>query len=89
MDANNSEQTQPLEEASPLPQDISERHYSALQKEFSKKKPNKAVVNQYLNLDFKERRKFVETMPKALRPAKVLERYPCFKDVTEVSFLAN
>lgn len=38
-----------------------------------------------LNLDFQERRKFVEQTPKTLRPAKVIEKYSCFKDANEVS----
>jgi hypothetical protein len=70
-----------------LSQDISERHYRALQKEQQKKKPNKAVINQYLNLDFVQRRDFVEKTARSQRPAKLLEKYSCFKDATEVSYI--
>jgi hypothetical protein len=63
---------------------VQERHYTALNKEQKKRKPNKSVINIYLNAEFVSRRQCFETTPKEGRPRKVLDDYPCLKDPYEV-----
>lgn len=64
---------------------IDGRHYAALNKEQRKTKPNKVILNKYLNVQFPSRRKYLETMAKDDRPKTILNDYPCFKDPCEVS----
>ena len=66
---------------------ISARHYKALDKEQRKVKPNKSVINMYLNLEFTARRNFLEQTNKESRPDHIFEAYPCFKDPNEVSII--
>ena len=56
---------------------VQERHYKALNKEQRKGKPNKSVINTYLNAEFASRRKYIETTPKEGRRRKILDDYPC------------
>ncbi|XP_028414921.1 uncharacterized protein LOC114538008 [Dendronephthya gigantea] len=60
------------------------RHYSALEREQRKCKPNPKVINKYLNLEFSSRRQLIQETKKDERPSKILELYPCFKDPNEV-----
>ena len=62
------------------------RFYVALDKEQRKGKPNKAVINRYLNLEFESRSCLLESTKRELRVSKILELYPCFKDPVEVCF---
>ena len=63
---------------------IMARHYTSLDKEQRKTKPNKAVINKYLNLELASRRRLLEITKKEARPGKIFEAYPCFKDPVEV-----
>ncbi|KAK5866170.1 hypothetical protein PBY51_020380 [Eleginops maclovinus] len=62
------------------------RHYRTLQTMFESKKPNKAAVSQLLNLEFPARRKFIDsdTIREQQRPGKILEAYPCFRDLDHI-----
>jgi hypothetical protein len=59
------------------------RHYSALEKEQKKGKPNPLVINKYLN-EFASRRQLIQETAKDERPHIILELYPCFKHPNEV-----
>ena len=63
---------------------IDERHYNSLNKEQKKKKPNKSVINKYLNMEFVSRRNRLQATVKESRPQFIIENYPCFKDPSEV-----
>ena len=63
---------------------VSARHYSALEKEQKKGKPNPLVINKYLNLEFASRRQLIQETAKDERPHIILELYPCFKHPNEV-----
>ena len=65
--------------------EVMRRHYSALIKETERKKPNKAVVNSYLNKEFSARRNWLQGVSAGERVEKLLNAYPCFKDHVEVS----
>ena len=70
-----------------LNEDISDRHYQSLNKEQRKLRPNKDVINKYLDLKFASRKKVLQETPKEERPSKILEAYPCFTDASEVTKL--
>ncbi|CAB4010893.1 Hypothetical predicted protein [Paramuricea clavata] len=63
---------------------IDERHYASLNKEQRKSKPNKAVVNKYLNVKFASRKECLQATRKEDRPRFIIDTYPCFKDPSEV-----
>ena len=71
--------------------DITRRHYMALQKEQIKGKPNPVVINKFLNLDFNSiqfnsRRELLKETIKENRHIILLERYPCLKNTNEVKW---
>ncbi|XP_055359365.1 uncharacterized protein LOC129603207 isoform X1 [Betta splendens] len=59
------------------------RHYRTLQEMYKSKKPNKAAVTHLLNLEFESRRRFIvsDVLKEHDRPTKVLEAYPCFREL--------
>ena len=63
------------------------RHYKTLQEMYKKPKPNQDAVRQILDLEFQARRAFTDsdTLREEDRPAKILEAYPCFKELHHVS----
>lgn len=63
------------------------KHYSALQALFKRKNPNYQNVSQLLDLEFAARREFIDsdTIREEDRPEKILEAYPCFKNIDHVS----
>lgn len=64
------------------------RHYRTLQEMYKSKKPNKAAVTQVLDLEFEARRRFIDSdaLKEHDRPTKILEAYPCFREVDHVSY---
>ncbi|XP_063751442.1 uncharacterized protein LOC134872193 [Eleginops maclovinus] len=61
------------------------RHYKTLQELYRSKKPNKASVIHLLNLEFESRRRFIaDALREQDRPMKILEAYPCFREVDHV-----
>ncbi|KAI5099331.1 hypothetical protein C0J45_11470 [Silurus meridionalis] len=62
------------------------RHYRTLQEVYKRPKPNKDAVAQLLDLEFEARRAFIDsdTLKDQDRPAKIIEAYPCFKDLNHV-----
>uniref|UniRef100_A0A3B5A8Q3 Si:ch211-208g1.1 n=1 Tax=Stegastes partitus TaxID=144197 RepID=A0A3B5A8Q3_9TELE len=62
------------------------RHYKTLQETYKTKKPNKATVTQVLDLEFQSRRLFIDSdaVKEQERPTKILEAYPCFREVDHV-----
>lgn len=54
---------------------------------YKKQKPNQDAVSQILDLEFQARRAFIDsnTMKEEERPTKILDAYPCFKDLHNVS----
>ncbi|XP_055359366.1 uncharacterized protein LOC129603207 isoform X2 [Betta splendens] len=65
------------------------RHYRTLQEMYKSKKPNKAAVTHLLNLEFESRRRFIvsDVLKEHDRPTKVLEAYPCFRELDHGSSL--
>lgn len=63
------------------------RHYKTLQEMYKSKKPNKAAVTHLLDLEFESRRRFItsDILKEQDRPTKILEAYPCFREVDHVS----
>lgn len=63
------------------------RHYKTLQEMFKSKKPNKAAITHLLNLEFESRRRFItsDVLKEQDRPTKILEAYPCFRELDRVS----
>ena len=63
------------------------KHYKTLQTLYKRKNPNHQDVSHLLDLEFVARRAFVDsnTIREEDRHEKVLEAYPCFKDVGHVS----
>ncbi|XP_063061676.1 uncharacterized protein LOC134454542 isoform X1 [Engraulis encrasicolus] len=61
------------------------RHYKTLSNMYNKPnaKPNQNDVAQILDLEFEARRAFIDSdvTKEEDRPAKILDAYPCFKDV--------
>ncbi|KAF7644113.1 hypothetical protein LDENG_00227740 [Lucifuga dentata] len=62
------------------------RHYKTLKEMYKSKKPNKAAVTHLLNLEFKSRRRFItsDVLKEQDRPTKILEAYPCFREVDHI-----
>ncbi|XP_028297235.1 uncharacterized protein LOC114459069, partial [Gouania willdenowi] len=62
------------------------RHYKTLQTLYKRKNPNHQDVSHLLDLEFVARRAFIDsnTVREEDRPKKVLEAYPCFKDIGHV-----
>ncbi|CAL8282902.1 unnamed protein product [Boreogadus saida] len=62
------------------------RHYTTLQKLYRKTKQNRDDVAQLLDLEFEGRRAFIDsdTMREQDRLAKILEAYPCLRDIDHV-----
>ncbi|KAM9733329.1 uncharacterized protein ACNS7B_015472 [Menidia menidia] len=62
------------------------RHYKTLQEMFKSKKPNKAAITHLLNLEFESRRRFItsDLLKEQDRPTKILEAYPCFRELDHV-----
>ena len=63
---------------------IDERHCNSLNKEQKKAKPNKSVINKYLNVEFSSRRRKLQAGNQVDRARMIFENYPCFKDPCEV-----
>lgn len=63
------------------------RHYKTLQDMYKSKKPNKAAVTHLLILEFEARRRFITCgiLKEPGRPTKILQAYPCFKELDHVS----
>lgn len=63
------------------------RHYKTLQEMYKSKKPNKAAVTHLLKLEFDSRRRFItsDVLKPQERATKILEAYPCFKELDHVS----
>ena len=75
---------QPLEDG----REAQARHYKTLQDMWKKPRPNQKDVSQLLELEFEARRAFVDSLDNLNeedKPAKVLEAYPCFKELRHVS----
>ena len=68
-------------------QKIQARHYKTLQEMYKSKKPNKAAVIHLLNLEFESRRRFItsDVLKEQDRATKILEAYPCFRELDHVS----
>ncbi|KAM3603819.1 uncharacterized protein V6R79_002553 [Siganus canaliculatus] len=62
------------------------KHYKALQALFKRKNPNYQDVSLLLDLEFTSRRAFIDSdaLREEDRPEKILEAYPCFKDIGHV-----
>ncbi|XP_028304083.1 uncharacterized protein LOC114464222 [Gouania willdenowi] len=63
------------------------RHYKTLQDLYkTKNKPNKEDVSQLLELEFQSRRAFIDSdvMKEQDRPMKILQAYPCFKELGHI-----
>lgn len=63
------------------------RHYKVLQELYkSRPRPNKKDVAQLLDLEFQARRAFIDSdaMKDQDRPTKILQAYPCFREVDHV-----
>lgn len=62
---------------------VQSRHYKTLQDMYRKSKQNKEAVAQLLDLEFEGRRSFIDSdlLKEPDRPMKIIEAYPCFKDV--------
>ncbi|XP_062420086.1 uncharacterized protein LOC119230113 isoform X2 [Pungitius pungitius] len=62
------------------------KHYKTLQTLYKRKNPNHQDVSHLLDLEFVARRAFIDsnTIREEERHQKVLEAYPCFKDVGHV-----
>lgn len=63
------------------------KHYETLRTLYKRKNPNHQDVSHLLDLEFVARRAFIDsnTIREEDRHKKVLEAYPCFKDVGHVS----
>ncbi|KAF3859809.1 hypothetical protein F7725_000064, partial [Dissostichus mawsoni] len=62
------------------------RHYRTLQEMYKSKRPNKAAVAHLMNLEFESRRRFItsEVLKEQDKPTKILEAYPCFRELDHV-----
>ncbi|CAG5850998.1 unnamed protein product, partial [Menidia menidia] len=93
-DGDSSASTIILERSPVSPMGISDspktqaRHYKTLQEMFKSKKPNKAAITHLLNLEFESRRRFItsDLLKEQDRPTKILEAYPCFRELDHVQF---
>ncbi|KAG7456399.1 hypothetical protein JOB18_013551 [Solea senegalensis] len=64
---------------------VQARHYKTLQDMYKKPKPNQDAVSQILDLEFQSRRAFIDgALKEEDRPTKILDAYPCFKDLHHV-----
>lgn len=63
------------------------RHYNTLQELYRKTKQPKDDVAQLLDLEFEGRRAFIDSdfIREQDRPAKILEAYPCLREIEHVS----
>ncbi len=63
------------------------RHYRTLQEIYKRPKPNKEAVAHLLDLEFGSRRAFInsDTLKDQDRPSKILQAYPCFRELDHVS----
>ena len=63
------------------------RHYTTLQGLYCKTKQNRDDVAQLLDLEFEGRRAFIDSdiIREQDRPAKILDAYPCLRDLDHVS----
>lgn len=63
------------------------KHYKTLQSLYKRKNPNHQDVAHLLDMEFGPRRAFIDSnaMREEDRPEKILEAYPCFKDIGHVS----
>lgn len=63
------------------------RHYYTLQEIYKRPKPNKEAVAQLLDLEFDSQRAFInsDTLKDQDRPSKILQAYPCFRELDHVS----
>lgn len=64
------------------------RHYKVLQELYkSRPRPNKKDVAQLLDLEYQATRAYIvsDVMKEQDRPTKVLQAYPCFREVDHVS----
>jgi hypothetical protein len=64
------------------------RHYKVLQELYkSRPRPNKKDVAQLLDLEYQARRAYIDSdgMKEQDRPTKILQAYPCFREVDHVS----
>ncbi|KAI4804329.1 hypothetical protein KUCAC02_025960, partial [Chaenocephalus aceratus] len=59
------------------------RHFKTLHEMYKNKKQNKDAVSQLLDLEFEARRLFIDSdvLKVKDRHTKVLDAYPCFKDL--------
>ncbi|KAJ4923582.1 hypothetical protein JOQ06_021493 [Pogonophryne albipinna] len=62
------------------------RHYRTLQEMYKSQRPNKAAVAHLMNLEFESRRRFItsEVLKEQDKPTKILEAYPCFRELDHV-----
>ncbi|XP_048055127.1 uncharacterized protein LOC125273629 [Megalobrama amblycephala] len=63
------------------------RHYKTLQEMYKKTKPNQDAVSHILDLEFQARRAFIDSnaLKEEERTTKILDAYPCFKELHNVS----
>ena len=63
------------------------KHYKTLQSLYKRKNPNHQDVAHLLDMEFRARRAFIDSnaMREEDRAEKILEAYPCFKDIGHVS----
>ncbi|XP_061733217.1 uncharacterized protein LOC133536600 isoform X2 [Nerophis ophidion] len=87
------ESNKPADSASPdaASQATLAKHYKALQALFKRKNPNYQDVSHLLDLKFAARRLFIDsdTIREEDRPEKILEAYPCFKDIGHCNRLSK
>lgn len=67
------------------------RHYHTLQEIYKRPKPNKEAVAQLLDLEFDARRAFINSdcFKEQDRPSKILQAYPCFRELHHVSNISD
>lgn len=63
------------------------RHYKTLQEMYKKTKPNQDAVSHILDLEFQARQAFIDSnaLKEEERTTKILDAYPCFKELHNVS----
>ncbi|CAL8348899.1 unnamed protein product [Boreogadus saida] len=83
LEANKSADVDSPDSYSPA---ILAKHYKTLQTLYKRKNPNHQDVSHLLDLEFVARRAFIDsnTIREEDRHEKVLDAYPCFKDVGHV-----
>ncbi len=67
------------------------KHYHTLQEIYKRPKPNKEAVAQLLDLEFDARRAFINSdcFKDQDRPSKILQAYPCFRELHHVSNISE